>query len=71
MHKAIDNPETLDTERIPAWPPFIPAIDDGERPLWSVMIPAYNCYKYLGETILSVLEQARDTKDMQIEVVDD
>jgi len=41
------------------------------RPLWSVMIPTYNCASYLRETLTSVLEQAPEPDVMQIEVVDD
>ena len=42
-----------------------------ERPLWSVMIPTYNCANYLRETLISVLEQAPSSDVMQIEVIDD
>jgi len=41
------------------------------RPLWSVMIPAYNCIGYLQEAIESVLQQALPEEQMQIEVIDD
>lgn len=41
------------------------------RPLWSVMIPAFHCASYLGETLRSVLAQAPGEDQMQIEVVDD
>lgn len=41
------------------------------RPLWSVMIPTYNCAQYLRETLASVLAQAPGPEQMQIEVVDD
>lgn len=41
------------------------------RPTWSVMIPAYNCGRYLGETLRSVLNQDLGADRMQIEVVDD
>ncbi len=43
----------------------------GARPLWSVMIPAYNCGRFLGETLESVLRQDPGPDEMQIEVVDD
>lgn len=39
------------------------------RPKWSVMIPAHNCARYLGDTLRGVL--AQDDGEMQIEVVDD
>jgi glycosyltransferase involved in cell wall biosynthesis len=40
-------------------------------PLWSVMIPAYNCAGYLRETLASILAQDPGPDAMQIEVVDD
>jgi glycosyltransferase involved in cell wall biosynthesis len=50
----------------------IQAVPQGEpRPLWSVMIPTYNCADYLHETLASVLAQAPEPELMQIEVVDD
>jgi glycosyltransferase involved in cell wall biosynthesis len=44
---------------------------DADRPLWSVMIPAYNCAHYLRETLAGVLAQDPGADRMQIEVVDD
>lgn len=41
------------------------------RPLWSVMIPTYNCANYLRETLASVLVQDPGPEVMQIEVIDD
>lgn len=41
------------------------------RPLWSVMIPTFNCAAYLRETLASVLAQDPGPERMQIEVVDD
>jgi glycosyltransferase involved in cell wall biosynthesis len=42
-----------------------------ERPLWSVMIPTFNCAGYLRETLGSVLAQDPGPHLMQIEVIDD
>lgn len=42
-----------------------------ERPMWSVMIPTFNCAHFLGETLESVLAQDWGRERMQIEVVDD
>ena len=59
-------------ERIPQEPPEIkPVPDNILRPLWSVMIPAYNCSQYLAKNIQSVLLQDPGPELMQIEVVDD
>lgn len=52
--------------------PEIELVPPGQhRPLWSVMIPAFNCAKYLGQTLESVLAQTPGPGEMQIEVVDD
>jgi len=59
-------------DRIPLSPPVIPALPPTvARPLWSVMIPVYNCAEFLPETLMSVLQQARAETSMQIEVIDD
>lgn len=59
-------------DRIPSSPPNIPARAAVEnRPLWSVMIPVYNCARYLPDTLESVLEQDLGEERMQIEVIDD
>ncbi|HET7896220.1 MAG TPA: glycosyltransferase family 2 protein, partial [Flavisolibacter sp.] len=58
--------------RIPLSPPqILPRPSDAYRPLFSVMIPVYNCSAYLEETIASVLAQDMGEALMQIEVVDD
>lgn len=55
-----------------ALPPQIPPVEGVEtRPLWSVMIPTYNCAHYLRETLERVLAQDPGSEIMQIEVVDD
>jgi glycosyltransferase involved in cell wall biosynthesis len=60
------------SDRIPESPPVVyPIPDNTNRPLWSVMIPAYNCINYLRATIESVLCQDQGEGLMQIEVVDD
>lgn len=58
--------------RIPTSPPRILPVEKADtRPLWSVMIPAYNCGAYLPDTLASVLMQAPGPETMQITVVDD
>ena len=47
----------------------VPEITD--RPVWSVMIPTYNCANYLREALISVLSQDPGPEFMQIEVIDD
>ncbi|MFB2838108.1 glycosyltransferase family 2 protein [Floridanema evergladense] len=50
----------------------VPPVPEGvERPIWSVMIPTYNCARYLRETLTSVLSQDLGSDVMQIEVIDD
>ncbi|MCF4968177.1 glycosyltransferase family 2 protein [Nostoc sp. CMAA1605] len=52
--------------------PIISPVPQGvKRPLWSVMIPTYNCAEYLRETLASVLAQDPGPDIMQIMVVDD
>ncbi len=59
-------------DRILKFPPVIKPVEcKGERPLWSVMVPTYNCYRFLRQTLESVLVQDPGPDKMQIEVVDD
>lgn len=51
--------------------PRIAPITSNDRPLWSVMVPTYQCSRYLGQALESVLEQALPPELMQIDVVDD
>lgn len=55
--------------------PTIPVVDPVpsgiQRPLWSVMIPTYNCAEFLVQALQSVLSQDPGPEHMQIEVVDD
>ena len=48
-----------------------PVPDGIARPRWSVMIPTFNCARYLRETLACVLAQDLGPERMQIEVVDD
>ena len=48
-----------------------PRNSDQAVPVWSVMIPTYNCAHYLAQTLQSVLTQDQDFDRMQIDVVDD
>jgi hypothetical protein len=48
-----------------------PILENTVRPLWSVIIPTFNCANYLRETLHSVLAQDLGPESMQIEVVDD
>lgn len=53
-------------------PPTVAPVPAGtERPLWSVMIPTWNCARYLRRTLASVLAEDPGPDRMQIEVVDD
>lgn len=52
-------------------PPVIEEVADHDRPLWSVMIPTYNCAHQAGEALVSVLAQAPGPDRMEIVVVDD
>lgn len=62
----------MSSTNTPAAAPRIEAVPPNvKRPLWSVMIPTFNCANYLRQTLASVLAQAPGPDEMQIEVVDD
>ena len=64
-------PKPLSLEEIQAHIPSIGPVPEGiHRPFWSVMIPTYNNGKYLRRTLESVLCQAPDPDEMQIEVIE-
>lgn len=59
-------------DRIPLSPPSISPIPAGQkRPVWSVMIPVYNCAEFLPDAMQSILIQDFGEEQMQIEVIDD
>jgi glycosyltransferase involved in cell wall biosynthesis len=57
---------------MPDQAPYVaPLPEEAVRPLWSVMIPTYQCAGLLRQTLKSVLDQDAGAEQMQIEVVDD
>jgi len=50
---------------------ILPVSSQENRPLWSVMIPTYNCADYLRHTLNAILAQDLGADLMQIEVIDD
>jgi glycosyltransferase involved in cell wall biosynthesis len=54
----------------PYRPSILPVSENVKRPLWSVMIPNYNCTEYLRYTLATVLAQDPGIDKMQIMVVD-
>ena len=50
---------------------ILPVPDRPDAPLWSVIIPTYNCAHYLRATLTSVLAQDPGRDHMEIIVVDD
>lgn len=61
----------MKTHGTPLAPRIEPLPPGTTRPLWSVMIPAYNYAHYMRGTLASVLSQDPGPAEMQIEVVDD
>lgn len=58
------------SNQCPEFPAIAPVPQGIYRPLWSVMIPSYNCTHYLKTTLSSLLAQAPSPEMMQIEVID-
>ena len=48
-----------------------PVVSENPRPMWSVLVPAFNCAAYLRETLDSVLCQDPGPDEMEIIVIDD
>ena len=61
----------LDQFRRLDYPEIKPVPEGVHRPLWSVMIPTYNCAAWLRRTLAGVLDQDPGPERMQIEVMDD
>jgi glycosyltransferase involved in cell wall biosynthesis len=49
----------------------IVSVSGHDRPMWSVLIPVYNCARYLEETLAGVLSQDPGETVMEIIVIDD
>ncbi|WP_372756551.1 glycosyltransferase [Mariniflexile sp.] len=58
-------------KRIPEQPPKIAVYNGNDVIIWSIMIPVFNCFNYLEDTLISVLNQDYNINLTQIEVVDD
>jgi len=52
-------------------PAVSPCVEEGSRPLWSVLIPTHNCAPYLEQALRSVLKQDPGKESMEIIVIDD
>lgn len=64
------NPLIFMNQQYPNCLTVAPVAKGVKRPLWSVMIPTYNCADLLRETLASVLMQDPGSDVMQITVVD-
>jgi glycosyltransferase involved in cell wall biosynthesis len=67
------SPSSIDPDPIPTIieiPKINALINSGNGPRWSVMIPAYNRFEFLEQTLRSVLNQDPGSEHMQIEVID-
>lgn len=68
MQKPIQQSKRLGVHSIPVIRPVESSVD---TPLWSVLIPVYNCFRFLPKTLQSVLDQDMGKDCMEIIVVDD
>ncbi|MEM1167881.1 MAG: glycosyltransferase family 2 protein [Cyanobacteria bacterium P01_H01_bin.35] len=53
------------------FPPIFPLPQTKKRPFWSVIITVYNRLQYLEKALTTVIEQAPNAEEMQIEVIYD
>lgn len=70
-HKGLMKSDSGAPDRASTVPRIAPVPAGAIRPLWSVMIPTFNCARYLRETLEGVLAQDPGPAQMQIEVIDD
>src|SRR6185312_11415572 len=63
--------QTMKRYSVPPAPRIEPLPLGTSRPLWSVMVPAYNYAEYMPATLHSVISQDPGAAEMQFDIVDD